>query len=648
MRVPFFWQKYKYISSICLLVLLTSCSWFEKTEDDPTKDLFKSEGIHYDVVFSSSMPSSLDASIRKNSKLLRLAINRPSSKNALLNRAQKDQEAFLYILQMEGYFDGKVEFKVHDLIHKDGKEKEVNDENLSAEKSQIKIEFIIIPGQRYSIGGLNINTEGLSNFKEKQTVRLTEDIIGLKTGDVVELNKIEDVKQKIKKYFVEHGYPFVEINYPIGTINKAEHLLFITFPVILNQYAIIAGTKIEGLTQIKAEFVENRIKWQNGECYNEKNVKRTQKKMLASNIISNFQVTPEVISRTNDESSPDTLVLMRVKASEGKPRTIGAGARYSTSEGIGGRVFWHHNNVFGNGEHLGASYKTSTREQRGKISYDIPDIGGPENILSFQEIWLREKTRGYSGRTITTGVSYEVPIKDSLHISGGIVNDASHLYAQNLIFNSHLIGIPIIAKVDTSNDFLDPSQGMRVTLEGTPYWGKLGGKKMQVTRALGNLQFYLPLKQNELGEGQFVLASYIKAGTLFIPNFNLTPPNKRFYGGGASSIRSYGYQMVGPLDASNIPTGGRSISEWGTEIRMRATERIGLATFFEAATVTTKRTPEFGSKNTLYGAGVGVRYFSGFGPIRFDVAFPFTRRRNVNRKHIDSAFQFYISVGQAF
>ena len=42
-------------------------------------------------------------------------------------------------------------------------------------------------------------------------------------------------------------------------------------------------------------------------------------------------------------------------------------------------------------------------------------------------------------------------------------------------------------------------------------------------------------------------------------------------------------------------------------------------------------------------AGVGVRYFTGFGPLRADIAFPLNRRSDV-----DDTFQFYVSFGQAF
>ena len=42
------------------------------------------------------------------------------------------------------------------------------------------------------------------------------------------------------------------------------------------------------------------------------------------------------------------------------------------------------------------------------------------------------------------------------------------------------------------------------------------------------------------------------------------------------------------------------------------------------------------------GAGFGVRYDLGFGPIRADIAIPLDRRRG------DPAFQLYVSIGQSF
>jgi translocation and assembly module TamA len=47
-------------------------------------------------------------------------------------------------------------------------------------------------------------------------------------------------------------------------------------------------------------------------------------------------------------------------------------------------------------------------------------------------------------------------------------------------------------------------------------------------------------------------------------------------------------------------------------------------------------------EDVRYGAGLGGRYYPGFGPIRLDVATPLDPRAQ------DEAVQVYISIGQAF
>jgi len=51
-------------------------------------------------------------------------------------------------------------------------------------------------------------------------------------------------------------------------------------------------------------------------------------------------------------------------------------------------------------------------------------------------------------------------------------------------------------------------------------------------------------------------------------------------------------------------------------------------------------TPDF--NNLRYSAGIGLRYYTALGPIRFDFAVP------LNPRDGDSHYGFYISLGQAF
>jgi translocation and assembly module TamA len=81
--------------------------------------------------------------------------------------------------------------------------------------------------------------------------------------------------------------------------------------------------------------------------------------------------------------------------------------------------------------------------------------------------------------------------------------------------------------------------------------------------------------------------------------------------------------------------------EVSSEFRVRLTETVGVVPFIDGGTVYEERYPDF-SETFRWGAGLGLRYFTGFGPIRLDVAVP------INKRDTDDDFQFYISFGQAF
>jgi translocation and assembly module TamA len=101
------------------------------------------------------------------------------------------------------------------------------------------------------------------------------------------------------------------------------------------------------------------------------------------------------------------------------------------------------------------------------------------------------------------------------------------------------------------------------------------------------------------------------------------------------------FRTLGPLDDDDNPLGGRSAVELNTELRTRLTESLGLVTFVDGGQVYDEVVPTF-DNDLQWAAGLGARYFTGFGPLRFDIAFP------LNGRDVDDLLQFYISIGQAF
>jgi len=118
------------------------------------------------------------------------------------------------------------------------------------------------------------------------------------------------------------------------------------------------------------------------------------------------------------------------------------------------------------------------------------------------------------------------------------------------------------------------------------------------------------------------------------------PSDLRFYAGGGGSVRGFNYQGVGPQLANGEPLGGISLFESSFEIRQHVTGPWGVVGFVDAGAVGPSYVPDF--SDTQLGAGVGVRYNLGFGPLRFDIATPVTRRKG------DPWAQVYLSIGQSF
>jgi translocation and assembly module TamA len=138
----------------------------------------------------------------------------------------------------------------------------------------------------------------------------------------------------------------------------------------------------------------------------------------------------------------------------------------------------------------------------------------------------------------------------------------------------------------------------------------------------------------------FILAGRGKVGMLVGAPIAETPPNKLFLAGGGGSVRGYPYRSIGVEENGQI-NGGRSLVEASLEARMRVTAAIGVVGFVDAGHVGAEAIPDF-SERFRIGVGAGLRYQTGLGPIRLDVAAP------LNRRPGDPRVAFYVGIGQAF
>ncbi|MGR3586596.1 MAG: BamA/TamA family outer membrane protein, partial [Pseudooceanicola nanhaiensis] len=85
------------------------------------------------------------------------------------------------------------------------------------------------------------------------------------------------------------------------------------------------------------------------------------------------------------------------------------------------------------------------------------------------------------------------------------------------------------------------------------------------------------------------------------------------------------------------PVGGRSFLGLSGEIRAKVTDSIGVVGFVDYGYVSPG--PDFSGGDDHAGAGIGGRYYTPIGPVRFDIAVPISG---------ESGYGIYVGIGQAF
>ena len=223
--------------------------------------------------------------------------------------------------------------------------------------------------------------------------------------------------------------------------------------------------------------------------------------------------------------------------------------------------------------------------------------------------------------------------------------------AKAINFDSCLIGQKIpyillepILLIDTVDNKLNPTFGSfsLISLKGMfPLSARYADSYF--IKLLLEQSFFYPFAN------AFVGAFRLRFGHVFHQKFEDIMPNERFYLGGAHSIRSYEKDMCPPLgifyDEHNClcaaPRGGKTMVNVNMELRFPVYKAAGGVLFQDLGTLVGG--DGFKSKNVLAATGLGLRFNTMVGPIRFDIAWKWRVRRQ-----FESSYAWFLAFGNAF
>lgn len=374
-----------------------------------------------------------------------------------------------------------------------------------------------------------------------------------------------------------------------------------------------------------------------GEVYSPAEVNRAAQRLRRTGVFKSVTLTE------GDVLAPD-LLPMTATVVEEKPRRYSFGAEIATQEGATLSGFWLHRNLLGGAERL-------------RIDGAITNIGAQNSGIDYALGITLDRPATITADT-TVGIEAEIGHLDEEDFFADVAMvgvKATHYFSETLTgrlgvryeyakgrdgFDAFLfrnVGIPIGVTWDRRDNPLNAKGGFYVEAEVKPFFGF--GTTGSGVRSTLDARGYLGLG----AEDDVVLAGRLQLGMIDGATLLGTPRDDLFYSGGGGTVRGQPYQSLGVSVLRSLRSGKIGGTHFiGTQLEARAmvTERIGVVGFFDTGRIDVGSFFD-GAGDWHSGAGVGVRYDTGFGPIRLDVAAPVGGTTG-------DGVQIYVGLGQAF
>ena len=167
-----------------------------------------------------------------------------------------------------------------------------------------------------------------------------------------------------------------------------------------------------------------------------------------------------------------------------------------------------------------------------------------------------------------------------------------------------------------------PTKGRRLTLElrGT---GEFLGSSTSFLQAVVTGRLVRSISDNS----RLLVRATI--GTTAKSEFGKLPPSVRFFAGGDESVRGFGYNSLGPKDELGNVVGGSNLLVASVEY-----ERLLRGNFYGAVFVDAGNAFDTVDVDPAIGVGIGLKWLSPVGPLRFYLGHPLNKSDRSVRLHI--------------
>ena len=476
----------------------------------------------------------------------------------------------------------------------------------------------VTPGEPTKIAGTDVQIEGEA-AQDENFDALRKKLP--KEGVLVEHQTYDDYKTAISRLALNRGYFDGEFKISRLEISPEIHqawwrMLFDSG--VRYHYGNITFSH----SQIRDDYLNNILNIKPGDPYLMNNLSDLTSDFSSSNWFSSVLVQPNV---NHKSKTVDVEILLYPR----KKNAMELGVGFATDGGVHTQIGWTKPWINSRGHSFRTNLYLSAPKQTLEATYRMPLLKNPLNYYYDYSVgWEGEKENDTNTRALTLSALRYWNNAHGWQYFGG-------LRARYDSFTQ--------ADITDKTFLLYPTVGFtRTRLRGGSFatWGDV----QKITFDVGNKVW--------LSEASFVkvqassawirtyaenhrIVARAEVGYLHTKDIEKIPPALRFFAGGDRSVRGYGYKKITPKNKNGKLVGGSRLLAGSLEYQYQVYPNWWAATFADSGLAAN----DYTTKELRYGAGVGVRWASPVGAIKFDIATPI--RDKDNSKNI----QFYIGLG---
>lgn len=442
-----------------------------------------------------------------------------------------------------------------------------------------------------------------------------------KLGTVLNQGVYDDYKAELEKVALAKGFfDYQFLTHRLAILPSA-HEAYWQLAFDSGKRYRYGNIRFQG-SQIREDYLRNILAIQSGDPYLINDLSELSTDLSASNWFKSVLVQPN-IDKQSKKVDLDVLVQPRLKNSY----EIGIG--YGTDVGPRLQFGWNKPWINSRGQSFSSNFYISDPKKTIEATYKIPLLKQPLNY--YYEIatgYEEEKKNDTDTSGLTLAIlrywNRETGWQNSFGVRARYDN-----FTQANVSNRTLLIYPTAGFNRTRvRGGLFPYWGdsQKITLN----WGnKAVGSDVDFYSAIASTSWIRTYAENH----RFLTRAEI--GYLSTNQFDKIPPALRFFAGGDRSIRGYGYHKISPKDKNGELTGANRLFTASIEYQYQVKPKWWGAIFYDTGFASDR----FAFNDLRKGAGIGVRWNSPIGAVKFDIAAP------INDKDDSKNIQFYIGIG---